>query len=115
MSFASPGCLYWTDIGHPFKSRNPQASGKRTRQMIDLDDENHGALNSTTRTAGCEPDLAPLRVATVGCRGQPRDWGSAGSAEKEEGMREFEISTDPSRLDIEVIHGFLRESYWAEG
>jgi GNAT superfamily N-acetyltransferase len=29
--------------------------------------------------------------------------------------QEFEISTDPSRLDIEVIHGFLRASYWAEG
>ena len=28
---------------------------------------------------------------------------------------EFEISTDPARLDIEVIHGFLRNSYWAEG
>ena len=28
---------------------------------------------------------------------------------------EFEISTDPARLDIEVIHGFLRHSYWAEG
>ena len=29
--------------------------------------------------------------------------------------QEFEISTDSSRLDIEVIHGFLRASYWAEG
>ena len=28
---------------------------------------------------------------------------------------EFEISTDPARLDIDVIHGFLRNSYWAEG
>ena len=28
---------------------------------------------------------------------------------------EFEISTEPSRLDLEVIHGFLRTSYWAEG
>ena len=27
---------------------------------------------------------------------------------------EFEISTDPARLDIEVICGFLRHSYWAE-
>ena len=26
----------------------------------------------------------------------------------------FEISTDPSRLDIELIHGFLTTSYWAE-
>ena len=28
---------------------------------------------------------------------------------------ECEISTDTSRLDLEVIHGFLRTSYWAEG
>src|SRR5262245_62497999 len=25
----------------------------------------------------------------------------------------FEISTDPARLDREAIHAFLRESYWA--
>ena len=29
--------------------------------------------------------------------------------------REIEISTDQARLDIDVIHGFLRTSYWAEG
>ena len=28
---------------------------------------------------------------------------------------EFTISTDPSRLDLDVIHGFLTRSYWAEG
>src|SRR5215468_1015070 len=28
---------------------------------------------------------------------------------------DFEISTDPSRLEIDVIHEFLRGSYWAEG
>jgi len=28
---------------------------------------------------------------------------------------EIEISTDQARLDIDVIHGFLRTSYWAEG
>lgn len=27
----------------------------------------------------------------------------------------FEISTDPSRLDLDVIHEFLRQSYWAKG
>jgi N-acetylglutamate synthase-like GNAT family acetyltransferase len=27
----------------------------------------------------------------------------------------FEISTDKSRLDISVIHGYLAQSYWAEG
>src|SRR5690242_20696309 len=25
----------------------------------------------------------------------------------------YEISTDPSRLDIDLIHEFLRNSYWA--
>jgi GNAT superfamily N-acetyltransferase len=28
---------------------------------------------------------------------------------------EFVISTDPARLDHEVIHGFLVHCYWAEG
>jgi GNAT superfamily N-acetyltransferase len=28
---------------------------------------------------------------------------------------EFVISTDPARLDLEVIHGFLVGCYWAEG
>ena len=28
---------------------------------------------------------------------------------------EFEISTDPARLDIDMIHGFLQDSYWAKG
>lgn len=26
----------------------------------------------------------------------------------------YEISTDPGRLDMELIHGFLRSSYWAK-
>ena len=29
--------------------------------------------------------------------------------------REIEISTDQARFDIDVIHGFLRTSYWAQG
>jgi GNAT superfamily N-acetyltransferase len=28
---------------------------------------------------------------------------------------EFVISTDPARLDLEVIHGFLTNCYWAKG
>jgi GNAT superfamily N-acetyltransferase len=28
---------------------------------------------------------------------------------------EFVISSDPDRLDIDVIHGFLTECYWAKG
>ena len=27
----------------------------------------------------------------------------------------FEISDDPALLDLDVIHAFLRESYWAAG
>ncbi len=30
-------------------------------------------------------------------------------------MSDFEISSDPKRLDLDVIHGFLTESYWAQG
>ena len=33
----------------------------------------------------------------------------------EERRGEFVVSTDPSRLDVSVIHAFLAESYWAEG
>jgi GNAT superfamily N-acetyltransferase len=28
---------------------------------------------------------------------------------------EFLISTDPARLDVDVIHGFLTNCYWAKG
>lgn len=27
----------------------------------------------------------------------------------------YEISTDPGRLDLDVIHGFLRNAYWSPG
>jgi len=27
----------------------------------------------------------------------------------------YELSTDPARLDLDVVHGFLVQSYWAEG
>ena len=30
-------------------------------------------------------------------------------------MHGYEISTDPARLDLDVIHGFLREAYWSPG
>lgn len=29
--------------------------------------------------------------------------------------QQYTISTDPSLLDVEVIHGFLREAYWSPG
>jgi len=28
---------------------------------------------------------------------------------------EFEISTDPSRIDVGLVHDFLSHSYWAQG
>jgi N-acetylglutamate synthase-like GNAT family acetyltransferase len=28
---------------------------------------------------------------------------------------EFVISTDEERIDLDIVHGFLRESYWAQG
>lgn len=30
-------------------------------------------------------------------------------------MHDYEISTDPARLDVDVIHGFLRTAYWSPG
>ncbi len=32
-----------------------------------------------------------------------------------EAPRHYEISTDHSRLDVALIHDFLRSSYWAQG
>lgn len=29
--------------------------------------------------------------------------------------RDFEISTDPSRIDVETVYEFLTNSYWAKG
>jgi GNAT superfamily N-acetyltransferase len=29
--------------------------------------------------------------------------------------KDVEISTDPSRLDLDIIHRYLRASYWAKG
>ncbi|HET7732122.1 MAG TPA: GNAT family N-acetyltransferase [Usitatibacter sp.] len=31
------------------------------------------------------------------------------------GHAQVRVDTDPSRLDMEVIHGFLSQSYWARG
>jgi len=38
---------------------------------------------------------------------------AAGHREWRQG--EYQISTDPARLDIAAIHGFLTRSYWARG
>ncbi|HTY79309.1 MAG TPA: GNAT family N-acetyltransferase [Candidatus Bathyarchaeia archaeon] len=31
------------------------------------------------------------------------------------GAKEIDVTTDRSRLDLDVIHGFLTSSYWAKG
>lgn len=36
---------------------------------------------------------------------QPREWRQG----------QFIVSTDRSRIDLEVVHGYLRDSYWAKG
>jgi GNAT superfamily N-acetyltransferase len=28
---------------------------------------------------------------------------------------EFTVTTDPARVDLDVVHGFLRTAYWCEG
>lgn len=33
----------------------------------------------------------------------------------EQARHEYSISSDPSKLDFEVIHGFLSNSYWSPG
>lgn len=30
-------------------------------------------------------------------------------------LAEYEISTDPNRVDVDLVHDFLTHSYWAEG
>lgn len=33
----------------------------------------------------------------------------------EETRGDYSVSTDPSRMDLDVIHGYLRRAYWCEG
>lgn len=42
-----------------------------------------------------------------------REFGGARRLEQTRGA--FTVSTDPDRLDHDVIHGYLTRSYWAEG
>src|SRR6266849_4225155 len=37
------------------------------------------------------------------------------SAKAEYRRGEFTVSTDRGRLDLDVIHGYLKECYWAQG
>ena len=41
--------------------------------------------------------------------------GAAPTAHTEARRGEFAISTDPARLDLAMIHGFLTTCYWARG
>jgi 5'-phosphate synthase pdxT subunit len=41
--------------------------------------------------------------------------GEAVAPEPDQGAGEYEITADPARLDLDVIHGFLAASYWARG
>lgn len=41
--------------------------------------------------------------------------GTAPSPAQEGDRDGFRISTDPARLDVDVIHGYLAQSYWATG
>ena len=40
----------------------------------------------------------------------PRDWRLG-----EWHRGEYAVSTDPARLDLDLVHGFLTASYWARG
>lgn len=39
----------------------------------------------------------------------------SGSAYSSWSSGQFEVSTDPARVDLSVVHGFLTNSYWARG
>jgi GNAT superfamily N-acetyltransferase len=41
--------------------------------------------------------------------------GATGDRFREYQRGEYVISTDPDRLDLDVIHGFLTNCYWAKG
>ncbi|HEU4699193.1 MAG TPA: GNAT family N-acetyltransferase [Gemmatimonadales bacterium] len=46
----------------------------------------------------------------------PMDGGRTGGLVPHEWREgEYLITTDPARVDLDVVHGFLRRSYWAEG
>src|SRR6185436_6239523 len=51
------------------------------------------------------------RIQLLIQRVDPRARGCAGGRVD----AEFEVSTDPARLDVDLIHGFLQTSYWAKG
>src|SRR5262249_10404044 len=61
------------------------------------------------------PDLAPLPAPRARARRRdpgrrPSDSGRAGGIP----VSDFEISTDPARLDLDAIHSYLARSYWAK-
>jgi ribosomal protein S18 acetylase RimI-like enzyme len=54
-------------------------------------------------------------MTTVGDRTGSRASASTVDDPEEWARRGYRISTDPSELDLDVVHGFLTESYWATG
>src|SRR5437879_2092968 len=55
----------------------------------------------------------PIRLLLMGCA--PREGTPVPNMIREWTRGEYTISTDPKRLDLDVIHAFLVRSYWAEG
>jgi len=47
--------------------------------------------------------------------GPPEAAGGAVAPVIEHTRGEYTISTDPGKLDLDVVHGYLTQSYWAQG
>jgi nitroimidazol reductase NimA-like FMN-containing flavoprotein (pyridoxamine 5'-phosphate oxidase superfamily)/GNAT superfamily N-acetyltransferase len=62
------------------------------------------------------PELRPQITSSPSLRTQASALGGPLATPHEEARGEYLISTDPSRLDHDVVHRFLaQESYWAQG
>jgi GNAT superfamily N-acetyltransferase len=64
------------------------------------------------------PDFATLHTSTIGTRTSAEvcaeHFGATGCYARPMLPADLEISTDPSRIDLDVVYGFLRTSYWAQ-
>ncbi len=60
------------------------------------------------------PILSRLFRITVTVR-MAATTGTLQSAAREFRRGEFKVSTDPALIDLDVVHGFLTECYWAKG
>jgi len=75
------------------------------------------SCGTLVEATSCQRDRSPLVDPTEGSRYRlamvcgtdtpSREWLHPGG--------QYVVSTDPARLDLDVIHGFLRESYWSTG